>query len=121
MLDDEFLKNLHHVLLEVRLPLTYKSFIVLRMLQIHIEEGSMTCPNCKHVYPISNGIPNMVRLEYLSGWSRQHWVLAIGRTRNRLKLAFHKNELVHQVQAKACILFTAGRRYISPESICHSS
>ena len=29
-------------------------------LQIHIEEGSMTCPNCKHIYPISNGIPNMV-------------------------------------------------------------
>ena len=21
----------------------------------------MVCPNCKHVYPISNGIPNMVR------------------------------------------------------------
>ena len=21
----------------------------------------MTCPNCSHVYPISNGIPNMVR------------------------------------------------------------
>lgn len=20
----------------------------------------MTCPNCAHVYPISNGIPNMV-------------------------------------------------------------
>ena len=20
----------------------------------------MTCPNCSHVYPISNGIPNMV-------------------------------------------------------------
>ena len=22
----------------------------------------MVCPNCKHVYPISNGIPNMVRI-----------------------------------------------------------
>lgn len=22
----------------------------------------MVCPNCSHVYPISNGIPNMVRL-----------------------------------------------------------
>jgi len=21
----------------------------------------MTCPNCSHVYPISSGIPNMVR------------------------------------------------------------
>ena len=28
--------------------------------QIHVEEGAMVCPNCKHVYPISNGIPNMV-------------------------------------------------------------
>lgn len=30
-------------------------------IQIHIEEGSMVCPNCKHSYPIANGIPNMVR------------------------------------------------------------
>ncbi|KIY70054.1 Trm112p-domain-containing protein [Cylindrobasidium torrendii FP15055 ss-10] len=50
MLDDEFLKNLHHVLLE-----------------IHIEEGSMTCPNCAHVYPISNGIPNMLLAEHEIG------------------------------------------------------
>ncbi|KAH9840616.1 uncharacterized protein C8Q71DRAFT_701293 [Rhodofomes roseus] len=42
MLDDDFLQKLHHVLLEV-----------------HIEEGAMICPNCNHVYPISNGIPNM--------------------------------------------------------------
>jgi len=28
--------------------------------QIHVESGSMICPNCSHVYPISNGIPNMV-------------------------------------------------------------
>jgi len=86
-----------------------KSFVVFKMLQIHIEEGSMTCPNCKHVYPISNGIPNMVRLEHLTGCCCQHWVLAVGRTQNRLKLAFHKNELVHQVQVKARILFIAGR------------
>ncbi|KAJ3937491.1 MAG: hypothetical protein NXY57DRAFT_981064 [Lentinula lateritia] len=50
MLDDEFLKNLHHVLLE-----------------IHVEEGSMTCPNCKHSYPISNGIPNMLLAEHEIG------------------------------------------------------
>ncbi|KAF4622634.1 hypothetical protein D9613_009276 [Agrocybe pediades] len=50
MLDEEFLKNLHHVLLE-----------------IHVEEGSMTCPNCKHVYPISNGIPNMLLAEHEIG------------------------------------------------------
>ncbi|KAJ3724498.1 hypothetical protein F5878DRAFT_126913 [Lentinula raphanica] len=50
MLDDEFLKNLHHVLLE-----------------IHIEEGNMICPNCKHSYPISNGIPNMLLAEHEIG------------------------------------------------------
>ncbi|VDB87082.1 unnamed protein product [Peniophora sp. CBMAI 1063] len=47
MLDDEFLQKLHHVLME-----------------IHIEEGSMTCPNCGHVYPISSGIPNMLLAEH---------------------------------------------------------
>ncbi|KAG2023886.1 trm112 [Coprinopsis cinerea AmutBmut pab1-1] len=47
MFDDEFLKNLHHVLLE-----------------IHVEEGAMVCPNCKHEYPISSGIPNMLLAEH---------------------------------------------------------
>ncbi|KAF8634671.1 hypothetical protein AX15_000772 [Amanita polypyramis BW_CC] len=47
MLDDETLKDLNHVLLE-----------------IHIEEGAMICPNCKHKYPISNGIPNMLLAEH---------------------------------------------------------
>ncbi|KAI4522338.1 hypothetical protein EV122DRAFT_225338 [Schizophyllum commune] len=46
MMDDEFLQALHHVLLE-----------------IHVEEGVMTCPNCGHKYPISNGIPNMLLAE----------------------------------------------------------
>jgi len=35
------------------------------MLQIHVEEGEMVCPNCQHVYPISSGIPNMVRDRWL--------------------------------------------------------
>ncbi|KAI0641722.1 Trm112p-domain-containing protein [Trametes meyenii] len=48
--DQEFLKKLHHVLLE-----------------IHVEEGAMVCPNCKHVYPISNGIPNMLLAEHEIG------------------------------------------------------
>ncbi|KAJ2932867.1 hypothetical protein H1R20_g4232, partial [Candolleomyces eurysporus] len=47
MVDDDFLKALHHVLLEV-----------------HVEEGAMVCPNCKHEYPISNGIPNMLLAEH---------------------------------------------------------
>ncbi|KAJ7106476.1 hypothetical protein C8R43DRAFT_906123 [Mycena crocata] len=50
MLDDDFLKALHHVLLE-----------------IHVEEGIMICPNCKHNYPISNGIPNMLLAEHEIG------------------------------------------------------
>ncbi|EED84232.1 predicted protein [Postia placenta Mad-698-R] len=50
MMDDDFLQKLHHVLLE-----------------IHIEEGAMVCPNCAHVYPISNGIPNMLLAEHEIG------------------------------------------------------
>ncbi|KZT65720.1 Trm112p-domain-containing protein [Daedalea quercina L-15889] len=50
MLDVEFLQKLHHVLLEV-----------------HVEEGAMICPNCNHVYPISNGIPNMLLAEHEIG------------------------------------------------------
>ncbi|KAH7910418.1 hypothetical protein BJ138DRAFT_1114112 [Hygrophoropsis aurantiaca] len=50
MMDDDLLKKLHHVLLE-----------------IHVIEGAMTCPNCKHVYPISNGIPNMLLAEHEIG------------------------------------------------------
>ncbi|GJE94128.1 Trm112p-domain-containing protein [Phanerochaete sordida] len=47
MVDEEFLQKLHHVLLE-----------------IHIDEGAMVCPNCGHVYPIANGIPNMLLAEH---------------------------------------------------------
>ncbi|KAI3619006.1 hypothetical protein WG66_000566 [Moniliophthora roreri] len=50
MVDDELLKNLHHVLLE-----------------IHVEEGIMICPNCSHNYSISNGIPNMLLAEHEIG------------------------------------------------------
>ncbi|KZS98312.1 hypothetical protein SISNIDRAFT_404820 [Sistotremastrum niveocremeum HHB9708] len=45
--DEEFLKALHHVLLE-----------------IHVEEGAMTCPNCEHRYGIVSGIPNMLLAEH---------------------------------------------------------
>ncbi|KAI6144174.1 hypothetical protein BKA82DRAFT_4175071 [Pisolithus tinctorius] len=40
----DLLRNLHHVLLEV-----YSH-----------SRGCDGMPNCKHIYPISNGIPNMV-------------------------------------------------------------
>ncbi|KAF9220707.1 Trm112p-domain-containing protein [Gyrodon lividus] len=50
MMDDDLLKNIHHVLLE-----------------IHVVEGAMICPNCKHSYPISNGIPNMLLAEHEIG------------------------------------------------------
>ncbi|CAG8702550.1 9042_t:CDS:2 [Ambispora leptoticha] len=42
-IDEKFLKDLHRVLLET-----------------HIQQGRMTCPNCQHVYPIKDGIPNML-------------------------------------------------------------
>lgn len=42
-LSEELLQRLHHILLE-----------------IHVVEGAMVCPNCSHVFPIRNGIPNMV-------------------------------------------------------------
>lgn len=29
----------------------------------------MTCPNCGHIYPISNGIPNMVRFSITNALS----------------------------------------------------
>ncbi|KAH9176367.1 Trm112p-domain-containing protein [Lactarius sanguifluus] len=45
MLDDDLLKQLHH----------------------SAPRGSMTCPNCGHVYPISNGIPNMLLAEHEIG------------------------------------------------------
>jgi len=47
MTDDELLHKLHHVLLE-----------------IHVIEGVMLCQNCKHAYPISHGIPNMLLAEH---------------------------------------------------------
>ncbi|KAI0698021.1 Trm112p-domain-containing protein [Cytidiella melzeri] len=50
MVDNDFLKNLHHVLLEM-----------------HIDEGAMICPNCGHKYPILNGIPNMLLAEHEIG------------------------------------------------------
>ncbi|KAL4071891.1 hypothetical protein J3A83DRAFT_4237203 [Scleroderma citrinum] len=50
MMDDDTLKAIHHVLLE-----------------IHIVEGSMVCPNCNHVYPILSGIPNMLLAEHEIG------------------------------------------------------
>ncbi|CAG8546686.1 955_t:CDS:10 [Diversispora eburnea] len=42
-LDEDFLRNLHRVLLET-----------------HIQQGKMTCPNCNHVYMVRDGIPNML-------------------------------------------------------------
>ncbi|KAI9632512.1 uncharacterized protein MKK02DRAFT_35380 [Dioszegia hungarica] len=47
---DEQLQALHHVLMEM-----------------HVEEGNMTCRGCGHVYPISNGIPNMLLAEHEVG------------------------------------------------------
>jgi uncharacterized protein YbaR (Trm112 family) len=42
--DEEFLRNLHHVLCD-----------------IHVQEGALCCPGCAREFPITQGIPNMVR------------------------------------------------------------
>ncbi|KAJ3040549.1 hypothetical protein HDV00_010729 [Rhizophlyctis rosea] len=41
--DEEFLKKLHNVIMETR-----------------VKEGRMVCNGCGHVYPIKDGIPNML-------------------------------------------------------------
>lgn len=41
------LKLLHHVLLEIQ-----------------VQDGAMVCPSCGHVYPIKDGIPNMLLAEH---------------------------------------------------------
>jgi len=54
--DEAFLQALHHVLLQVRTNAL--------MFQLHVVEGEMVCPACSHVYPIRNGIPNMLLAEH---------------------------------------------------------
>ena len=44
--DENFLKEFHHVLLEV-----------------HIEQGSLICPESGRRFPIKKGIPNMLLRE----------------------------------------------------------
>ncbi|GAA94668.1 uncharacterized protein L969DRAFT_94699 [Mixia osmundae IAM 14324] len=45
--EEEVLKKLHHVLLE-----------------LHVIDGEMTCPSCHRVFPIKSGIPNMLLAEH---------------------------------------------------------
>ncbi|KAG2234258.1 hypothetical protein BDF21DRAFT_359800 [Thamnidium elegans] len=45
--NEEFLKLVHNVLLET-----------------HVQQGQMVCPNCAHVYKIRDGIPNMLLAEH---------------------------------------------------------
>lgn len=47
--DDTFLAAFHHVLLEV-----------------HVEEGALVCPETGHRFPITQGIPNMLLDEDLA-------------------------------------------------------
>jgi len=64
--DEEFLKNVHHVLLDVCFKYHVvcsfhpNNIIYFDRDQIHIKEGEMICPHCNRSYPISQGIPNMV-------------------------------------------------------------
>lgn len=67
MIDDEFLKLLHHVLLEVMSQVSSGIEISVSSAfayKIHVEEGAMVCQGCGHVYLVKNGIPNMVCEDY---------------------------------------------------------
>ncbi|KAJ3415624.1 hypothetical protein HDV05_004500 [Chytridiales sp. JEL 0842] len=46
VVDEAMLQRLHKIALETR-----------------VKEGRMVCPNCGHVYPIRDGIPNMLLQE----------------------------------------------------------
>ncbi len=41
--DEAFLKSLHDLVMD-----------------IHVMEGNLVCPNCARAYPVANGIPNML-------------------------------------------------------------
>jgi len=41
----------------------FNSFMYVFFFQIHIQTGQMVCNNCRRVYKIENGIPNMVLSE----------------------------------------------------------
>ncbi|KAI8337312.1 hypothetical protein BD560DRAFT_413267 [Blakeslea trispora] len=45
--NEEFLQLVHNVILET-----------------HVQQGQMVCPNCSHVYKIRDGIPNMLLAEH---------------------------------------------------------
>ncbi|KAL1914445.1 uncharacterized protein VTP21DRAFT_8897 [Calcarisporiella thermophila] len=45
--NEDFLKAVHSILLET-----------------HVMQGKMVCPNCGHIYPIKDGIPNMLLAEH---------------------------------------------------------
>ncbi|ORY98529.1 hypothetical protein BCR43DRAFT_454668 [Syncephalastrum racemosum] len=45
--DEAFLRTLHNVILET-----------------HLQQGVMICPNCNHEYKIKDGIPNMLLAEH---------------------------------------------------------
>ncbi|KAI8364890.1 hypothetical protein EDC96DRAFT_558649 [Choanephora cucurbitarum] len=34
------------------------------ILETHVQQGQMVCPNCNHVYKIRDGIPNMLLAEH---------------------------------------------------------
>jgi uncharacterized protein YbaR (Trm112 family) len=72
--DEEFLKKMHHVLLEVSAlarigfvgnhpPNTVWYGMVwggLHPAQVEVVEGTLTCTETGRVYPISKGVPNML-------------------------------------------------------------
>jgi len=77
--DEGFLKSVHQLIMDVRATnsrtpcsrnmrishsflLSSLAFLEL-LTQIHLQEGTLVCPNCGRVYPVTKGIPNMLLAE----------------------------------------------------------
>ncbi|KAJ3175731.1 hypothetical protein HK101_010595 [Irineochytrium annulatum] len=58
--DEALLRRIHGVIMEVLLLVV--SLLNL-LVKTSVKSGRMICPNCNHVYPIKDGIPNMLLME----------------------------------------------------------
>ncbi|KAJ3387245.1 hypothetical protein HDU84_000967 [Entophlyctis sp. JEL0112] len=65
MIDEDFLKRIHRVVLEVTLHFQFVFIPIMPIprTQTQVTAGKMVCRGCGHVYPISDGIPNMLLQE----------------------------------------------------------
>lgn len=61
---EEFLKSVHHVLMEVCSLCVYVPVNdVMYVVEIEVVEGELECPESGRKFPVTNGIPNMLLRE----------------------------------------------------------